>query len=61
MPEVITKDGKKKHFSYSKKGMEEAKAHAKMYNGRIVHSHKKDAKVKYGNKKPDCLFTVGSG
>ncbi len=51
MPEVITKDGKRKHFSYSKKGMEEAIAHANMYNGRIVQLHKKDAKVNYGNKK----------
>ena len=35
MPKVISKDGKSRHFSYSKKGMEAAKEYAKQTGGRM--------------------------
>lgn len=35
MPKVVTKDGKTRHFAYSKAGMSAAKEYAKQYGGRI--------------------------
>jgi hypothetical protein len=35
MPKVVLKDGKTRHFSYSKKGMSAAKEYARQYGGRI--------------------------
>jgi hypothetical protein len=35
MPKVVMKDGKTRHFAYSKKGMAAAKEYAKQYDGRV--------------------------
>lgn len=52
MPEVKykTKDGmKSKHFSYTKKGMSEAKQFAKLTGGKMT-AGLNDAKMKYAKK-----------
>ena len=52
MPEVKykTKDGMKtKHFSYSKKGMEDAKQFAKLTGGKMT-TKLNDVKMKYAKK-----------
>lgn len=51
MPKVTSKDGKVKHFSYSKKGMASAKAYASSTGGKIQHTPKGDLKRKYGKAK----------
>jgi len=35
MPKVVMKDGKSRHFSYSRKGVTAAKEYAKQYGGRV--------------------------
>ena len=51
MPKVVTKDGKTKNFSYSKKGMASAKAFASSTGGKIKNTPKGDMKRKYGKAK----------
>jgi|TARA_S200002703_G_scaffold106290_1_gene92271 hypothetical protein len=51
MPKVVTKDGKTKNFSYSKKGMAGAKAYASSTGGKIKNTPKGDMKRKYGKAK----------
>jgi len=46
MPKVISKDGKSRHFSYSKKGMEAAKEYAKQTGGRMEKGSMKTAMAK---------------
>ena len=36
MPKVILKDGKVRHFAYTKAGMQAAKEYAKQFGGRTV-------------------------
>jgi len=35
MPKVVLKDGKTRHFAYSKKGLEAAKEYARLNGGRV--------------------------
>lgn len=46
MPKVISKDGKTRHFSYSKKGMAAAKEYAKQTGGRMEKGSMKTAMAK---------------
>jgi len=41
MPKVIGKDGKTRHFAYSKAGMKSAKNYAKASGGRIENTSPK--------------------
>ena len=51
MPKVVTRDGKVKHFSYSKKGIAGAKAYASSTGGKINNTPIGDMKRKYGKIK----------
>ena len=46
----LTQKRERKHFAYTKSGVAKARAYAKMNNGRMVSSHKKDANTKYRRK-----------
>ena len=35
MPKVVLKDGKTRHFAYSKKGLDAAKEYARLNGGRV--------------------------
>lgn len=51
MPKVVMKDGKTRHFAYSKKGMSAAKEYARQYGGRVENvSMKTKMKQKKSSK-----------
>ena len=51
MPKVTTKDGKVRHFAYTKKGAAQAKAFAKASGGKMQMDMKSTMKRKVGKKK----------
>jgi hypothetical protein len=51
MPKVTSKDGKVRHFAYSKKGTAQAKAFAKASGGKMEMDMKSAMKRKVGKKK----------
>ena len=51
MPNVTTKDGKKRNFPYTKKGAAQAKAFAKASGGKMKMDMKSSMKRKIGKKK----------
>lgn len=51
MPKVTSKEGKVRHFSYSKKGVAQAKAYAKASGGKMEMDMKSAMKRKIGKKK----------
>lgn len=48
MPKVVSKDGKSRHFAYSKAGMKAAKEYAKQTGGRVTEA---SMKMKMAKKK----------
>lgn len=54
MPEVVSKDGKKRTFAYSKKGMAAAKEYARQTGGRM---EKATMKTKMAKKKKGTYAT----
>jgi hypothetical protein len=50
MPKVILKDGKTRHFAYTKPGMQAAKEYAKQYGGRVVDGGMKYSMAKKKDK-----------
>ena len=50
MPNVTTKDGKKRNFPYTKKGAAQAKAFAKASGGKMKMDMKSAMKRKIGKK-----------
>ena len=51
MPKVTSKDGKVRHFAYSKKGYAQAKMYAQVSGGKMETDIKSDMKRKIGKKK----------
>lgn len=53
MPKVVSKDGKTRHFAYSKAGMSAAKEYARQTGGRVAGASMKTkmAKKKDGRTK----------
>jgi len=51
MPKVTSKDGKIRHFPYSKKGVAQAKMYAKASGGKMEMDMKSAMKRKIGKKK----------
>lgn len=51
MPKVTSKDGKVRHFAYSKKGYAQAKMYAQASGGKMETDIKSDMKRKIGKKK----------
>ena len=41
MPKVVSKDGKARHFAYSKAGMKAAKEYARQTGGRVTEANMK--------------------
>jgi len=46
MPKVVSKDGKARHFAYSKAGMSAAKEYARQTGGRVVEANIKTKMAK---------------
>lgn len=50
MPKVVSKDGKTRHFAYSKAGMSAAKEYARQTGGRVAGA---SMKTKMAKRKSD--------
>lgn len=50
MPKVILKDGKTRHFAYSKQGVAAANEYARQYGGRVVNGGMKYSMAKKKDK-----------
>jgi len=50
MPKVVSKDGKTRHFSYSKEGFKAAKEYAKQTGGRFAMGGMKSKMAKKKDK-----------
>ena len=46
MPKVVSKDGKTRHFAYSKSGMKAAKEYARQTGGRVTEVNMKTKMAK---------------
>ncbi len=46
MPKVVSKDGKARHFAYSKAGMKAAKEYARQTGGRVTDASMKTKMMK---------------
>jgi hypothetical protein len=46
MPKVVSKDGKTRHFAYSKAGMKAAKEYARQTGGRVNEANMKTKMAK---------------
>jgi|TARA_E500000318_G_C3551530_1_gene209137 hypothetical protein len=46
MPKVVSKDGKTRHFAYSKAGMKAAKEYARQTGGRVTEANMKTKMAK---------------